>query len=126
MRPYCTRDSSCVGSDIRDYRQLKCEYPYCMSMYASANCCVDRHNTEGGRDPASRLTQISDKRRERVTPAETDKQKQERLKKRRREIGADALLSLPMEKMRTCQHERLATETTAEKDAQLQHQKVTS
>ena len=97
-----------------------------MSMYASANCCVDRLNTEGGRDPASRLTQISDKKRERATPAETDKQKQERLKKRRKEIGTDALLSLLMEKMRTCQHEHLATETTADKDTQLQHQKVTS
>ena len=97
-----------------------------MSMYGSANCCVDRLNTEGGRDPVSRLTQIVDKRRERTTPPETDEQKQERLKKRRREIGADALLSLPMEKMRACQHERLATETTADKDTQLQHQKVTS
>ena len=53
-------------------------------------------------------------------PAETDEQKQERLKKWRREIGADALLSLPMEEMRTCQHECLAAETTADKDARLQ------
>ena len=90
-----------------------------MSMYASASSCVDRLNTELGRDPASRLTQIADKGRERATPAEKDKQKQERLKKRRREIGAHALLSLPMEEMRTCQHECLAAETTADKDARL-------
>ena len=31
-------------------------------MYASANSCVDRLNTEGGRDPASRLAQIADNR----------------------------------------------------------------
>ena len=67
-----------------------------MSMYASANSCVDKLNTEGGKDPASRLTHIADKRRERATPAETDEQKPEKLKKQRREIGADALLSLPM------------------------------
>ena len=90
-----------------------------MSMYASASSCVDRLNTELGRDPASRLTQIADKGKERATPAEKDKQKQERLKKRRREIGAHALLSLPMEEMRTYQHERLAAETTADKDARL-------
>ena len=90
-----------------------------MSMYASASSCVDRLNTELGRDPVSRLTQIADKGRERATLAEKDKQKQERLKKRRREIGAHALLSLPMEEMRTCQHECLAAETTADKDARL-------
>ena len=49
--------------------------------------------------------------------AETDEQKQERLRKRRREIGADAL---PRGKMRTCQRERLAAETTADKDPRLQ------
>ena len=32
------------------------------NMYASANSCVDKLNTEGGRDPASRLTQTADKR----------------------------------------------------------------
>ena len=38
---------------------------YHMSMYASANSCVDRLNTESGRDPASRLTQRgANKRRE--------------------------------------------------------------
>ena len=56
-----------------------------MSMNASASSCVDRLNTEGGRDPASRLTQTANKRRERATLAETDKQKQERLRKRRRD-----------------------------------------
>ena len=30
-------------------------------MYASANSGVDKLNTEGGRDPASRLTQIAKK-----------------------------------------------------------------
>ena len=65
-----------------------------MSMYASANSCVDRLNTEGSKDPASRLTQTADKRKER---AMTDEQKQERSRKRRREIGADALLRLPMQ-----------------------------
>ena len=79
-----------------------------MSMYASANSCVDRLITEGSRDPASGLTQIADKRREGVTPAETDEQKQEMLRKWTREIGADALLRLPMKEMRTCQCERLA------------------
>ena len=38
----------------------------------------------------------------------------------RREIEADALLRLRMERMRTHQCERLATETTADKDARLQ------
>ena len=59
-------------------------------------------------------------------PAEIDEQKRERLKKWRREIRADVLISLPMEEMRTCQHERLAAETTGDKDTRLQHQKVTS
>ena len=49
-----------------------------------------------------------------MMPAETE-QKQERLKKRRRERGADALLSLPIEEMRTYQHECLVSETTADK-----------
>ena len=53
-------------------------------------------------------------------PVETSEQKEERLRKRKREIGADTLLSQPMEKMRTCQCERLAAETTADKDARLQ------
>ena len=66
-----------------------------MSTYASANSCVDRLNTEGGRDPASQLTQNADKRREQVTPAET------------------------MEEMRICQRERLSAET-ADKDTGLQ------
>ena len=81
------------------------------------NSCVDRVNTEGGRDPASRLTQIADKGRERAKPAETEEIKQERLKK---QTEADALLSLPIEEMRTCQRERLAAETIANKDARLQ------
>ena len=38
-------------------------------------------------------------------PAEKNEEKQERLRKRRRESGADALLRLPMEEMRTCQHD---------------------
>ena len=89
-------------------------------MYASANSCLDRLNTEGSRDPASRLTHIADKRWERATPAETDEQKQERLKKQRREIGADQLCSGCQWEMTTCQHERLAAETTADKHTRLQ------
>ena len=49
--------------------------------------------------------------------ADTNEQKQERLKE---EIRVDTLLSLPIEEMRTCQHERLAAETTADKDTRLQ------
>ena len=89
-------------------------------MQVLPNSCVDRLNTEGSRDPASRLTQTADKRRERVMPAETDEQKQEMLRKRRRETRADALLRLPIEEMRICQRERLATKTTADKDTRLQ------
>ena len=51
--------------------------------------------------------------------ADTNEQKQERLNEAE-EIGADTLLSLPIEEMRTCQHERLAAETTADKDTRLQ------
>ena len=91
---------------------------YCLSMYATTNSCVDRLSTEGARDPASRLTQTADKRRERATPAETDEQKQERLRKRRKETGADTLL--PMKEMRTRRRECLATESTADKDTRLQ------
>ena len=40
--------------------------------------------------------------------------------KRREPVGADALLNLPMEEMKTCQHERLAAETTADKGTRLQ------
>ena len=109
------KDSSCAGRDIRNYMQLMREYLPYVYVYASANSCLDRLNMEGGRDPASRLTQTADKRRERATPAETDEQKQERLRKQRREIGADALLRLPMEETRTRQRECLAAETTADK-----------
>ena len=56
-----------------------------LCMYPSANSCVDRLNTEGGRDSASGVIQTADKRRKGATPAETltaDKQKQrERLRK---------------------------------------------
>ena len=50
--------------------------------------------------------------------AETDEQKQERLRKQRREIGADTVLRLP--NGRACQRERLAAESTANKDTRLQ------
>ena len=90
-----------------------------MSMYARVNSFPDRLNTEGSRDPASRLTQAADKRKERAMPVETVEQKQERLRKSRREIGADTLLRLPMEEMRTCQRERLAAEATADTDTRL-------
>ena len=52
--------------------------------------------------------------------AKTDEQKQEMLRKRRRETRADALLRLPMEEMRTCQREHLVAETTADKRTRLQ------
>ena len=83
---------------------------------ASANSCVDRVNTEGSRDPASWLTQTADKRRERAMPAETDKQKQERLRKRRSRCSAQTANGRGT---RTCQCERLAAETTADKDTRL-------
>ena len=38
-------------------------------------------------------------------PAEKNEEKQERLRKRRRKTGADALLRLSTEEMRTCQHD---------------------
>ena len=48
---------------------------YRMFMYESGNHCEDGMNTEGCRDPASRLTQTVDKRRKRAMLAETDEQK---------------------------------------------------
>ena len=68
-------------------------------------------NTEGSRDPSSRLTQAADKRREQATPAGTHEQKQERLRKQWREIRANVILRQPIKEMRTCQHEHLAAET---------------
>ena len=53
-------------------------------------------------------------------PAETDEKKQERLRKQRRELGADTLISLPMEEIRTCQPENLTAETTIDKNTRLQ------
>ena len=78
VRTYCMRDSSCVGSDIGTGSWSMSTYR--MSMHATTNSCVDRLKTEGDRDPASRLTQTADKRRERATLAETNEQKQERLR----------------------------------------------
>ena len=46
-------DSSCVGNDIGIGNWSMSTYR--RSMYTSANSCVDRLNTEGGRDSASRL-----------------------------------------------------------------------
>ena len=57
-----------------------------MSMYARVNSFADRLNTEGGRDPASRLIQTADKWKEQAMPVETVEQKQERLRKSRRKI----------------------------------------
>ena len=73
------KDSSCVGSDIR---------------MASATSCVDRLSAEGGRDPASRLTQPAD-RREGTSDVRRDRRAKAGLRKRRREIGAGAVLRLP-------------------------------
>ena len=72
-------------------------------MYASTNSCVDTLHKEGDRDPA-----------------DPDCRQGRRLRKWRREIGADAPLRQPMEEMRTCQCEHLAAETTADKNARLQ------
>ena len=83
MHTYCTRNSSRVGSDIKIGSWSVNIYR--MSMYASANSCVDRLNTEGSKDPASRLTQTADKRRERATLAETDNQMEERLMRKQRD-----------------------------------------
>ena len=47
---YCTGESSCVGSDIGTGSWSMSTHR--MSVYASANSCVDRLNTEGSRDPA--------------------------------------------------------------------------
>ena len=53
MHTYCTRDSSCFGSDIRlgSWSVSTCH----MSKYTSANSCVDSVNTERDSDFASRL-----------------------------------------------------------------------
>ena len=53
MHTYCTRDSSCFGSDIRlgSWSVSTCH----MSKYTSANSCVDRVNTERDSDFASWL-----------------------------------------------------------------------
>ena len=59
-------------------------------------------------------------------PAEKNEEKQERLRKRRRETGADTLLRLPMEEMRTCQHDALEAETAADKDTRLQQMSAIS
>ena len=109
MPIYCTRDSSCVGSDI-GIGSLSLS-TYRMSMYASTNICVDRLNTEGGRDPASQLTQTTNK-------SDAGRHTSNCRKGWRREIGVDTLL--PIEPMRTHQRERLAAETTADKDTRLQ------
>ena len=53
VHTYCTRDSSCVGSNIGLGSWSVTTYH--MSTYTSANSCVDRMNTEGSRDSASRL-----------------------------------------------------------------------
>ena len=72
------KDSSCVGSDIGNYRHLEREYlPTLCLCNASANSCVDKLNTEGGKDPASWLILTAYKRRERAMPTDSDEQKQE-------------------------------------------------
>jgi len=55
------QNSSCVGSDIEI--GIWSISTYRMSMYATANSCVDRLNTEGSRESASWLTQTANKRR---------------------------------------------------------------
>ena len=121
MRTYCKSKGQHLCWQRHRNRQLEREYLPCMrilimhiSMYATANSCVDRLDTEGGRDPTSRLTNTADKRRKRTTPAETNEQKQERLK----ETGADTLLNGWL--VTTRQREYFAAETAANKDARLQ------
>ena len=81
---------------------------------AIANSCVDRLNAEGGRD---RLTQTAD-RREGTSDVRRDRRAKAGKVEKTEEIGADALLRLP--NGRACQRERLAAESTANKDTRLQ------
>ena len=81
VHSYCTRIAAVLAATLEAAEVRVATYR--VSMYASANSCVGRLNTEGDRDPASRLTQIADKRREQAKPAETDKQKQERFEPER-------------------------------------------
>ena len=102
------KDSSCVGSDIRNYHKAAGAWIpiICLCCKCQQLC---RQAEYRGRQRSCFNTM-----REWVKPAETDKQKQERLRKWRREIGADTLLRLSLEEMRTCQCEHLASEITDE------------
>ena len=51
VHTYCTRDSSSIGSNIGIGSWSVSTYR--MFIYTSANNCVDRLNTEGGRHSAS-------------------------------------------------------------------------
>ena len=118
MHTYCTRGNSCVGSNFGI--GIWSVSTYHMSMYASANSCVDRPNTESGRDPASRLTQRgANKRREQVMPAETNEYKQQRLRKRRRDRSRHSTQTTNG-RNKNCQSECLAAEITADKDTRWQ------
>ena len=57
VHTYCTR-TAVVLAAISEIIGSWSVSTYRMSMYASANSCIDRRNTEGGRDPASRLTKL--------------------------------------------------------------------
>ena len=91
-----------------------------MSTYlcmTSANSCVDSLNTEGIRDPASRLTQTADKRRERATPADR-RAKAGKVEKAELKSRCSACSDCQSGRgIRTCQRERLAAETTPDKDS---------
>ena len=56
MSTYCTRNSSCIGSNIRIGSWSVSTYRMSMySMQALLKSCVDRLNTEGSRDSASQM-----------------------------------------------------------------------
>ena len=52
--------------------------------------------------------------------SDAGKDRHAKARESRGEIGADGLLRLPMEEMRTHQHEHLAPESIADKDTRLQ------
>ena len=57
VRTYCTRTAVVLAatSEIIGSWSMWSMTAYRMSMYAIANSCVHRLNTEGGRDPVSQL-----------------------------------------------------------------------
>ena len=103
----CARTYSTRTAAVREYLP-----------YASANSCVDRLNTEGGSLlhgwPRLPIRGGNERHRQR----QTSKSRKSWLSGGER--WEQTLLRLPMEEMRTCQHERLAAESTADFDTRLQ------